>query len=84
MKSKDLQNAVFSKYRNGDGPTKIFHELSGELSLETIKLWCKMIDTTGSINLAYSSDRLCILRTPGAIKKVKTRADAKGGAQFKN
>ena len=45
--------------------------------METIKRWCKMIDTTGSIDLAYAFGRLCIVRTPGAIKKVKTRANAK-------
>ena len=78
MKSKDLQNIVFSKYHNGDGPTKIFHDLVGGLSLETIKRWCKMIDTTGSIDLVYSSGHPCTVRTPEAIKKVKVRADAKG------
>ena len=75
MKSKDLQNIVFSKYRNGDGPTKIFHDVAGGLSLETI--WCKMIDTTGSIDLVYSSGRPRTVRTPEAIKNVKVRADAK-------
>jgi len=37
MKSKDLQKIVFSKYQNGDGPTKIHRDLSGGLSLNTIK-----------------------------------------------
>ena len=78
MESKDLQNIVFSKYRNGDGPTKIFHDLSEGLSLETIKRWCKMKDTNGSIDLVYSSGRPRTIRTPEAIKKVKVRADAKG------
>ena len=78
MKSKDLQNIVFSKYCNGDGPTKILHDLAGGLSLEAIKRWYKMIDTTGSIDLACSSDRSCIVRTLGAIKKVKALADGKG------
>ena len=53
MKSKDVQNIGFSKYRKDDGTTKIFRDLAGELSLETIKQWYKMIDTTDSINLAY-------------------------------
>ena len=78
MKSKDLQNVVFSKYRNGNRPTKIFHDLAGGLSLETIKGWCKMIDTSGSVDLAYSSGRSRIVRTSGEIKKVKARTDAKG------
>ena len=29
MKSKELQNIVFSKYRKGDGLTKIFRDLAG-------------------------------------------------------
>ena len=37
-----------------------------------------MIDASGSIDLAYSSDRPGIVRTPGAIKQVKARADTKG------
>ena len=37
MKSKDLQNIVFSKYCKSDGSTKIFRDLARELSLETIK-----------------------------------------------
>ena len=67
MKSKDLQNGIFSEYRQDDGPTKIFRNLAGELSLETIKRWCKMIDTIGSIGFAYSSGRPRIVRTSGAI-----------------
>ena len=78
MKSQDLQNIVFSKYCNGHGPTKTFHDLAGGLSLETIKRWCKLIGITVSIDLAYSSGRLRIVRTPGTIKKVKARADGKG------
>ena len=78
MKSKDLQNIVFSKYRNGDGPTKIFYDLARGLSLVTIKRWCKMIDTTGSIDLVYSSGHPRTVRTPEAIKNVKLRADTKG------
>ena len=80
MKSRDLQNIVFSKYRNGDGLTKIFHDSAGGLSLETSERWCKIIDTIGSIDLSYSSGRLRIVRMPGAIKKVKARAES----QFEN
>ena len=58
MKGKDPQDIIFSKYRKGGGRTKIFCDLAGGLSLETIKRWCKMmIDNTGSIDLAYSSGR---------------------------
>ena len=37
MKSVDLQNIVKSKHQSGDGVTKIFKDLNGELSLSTIK-----------------------------------------------
>ena len=78
MKSKDLQNIVFSEYRKDNGSTKIFRELAGELSLETIRRWCKMIDTIDSIDSVYSSGRSRIVRTPGAIGKVKTWAYTSG------
>ena len=45
------------KYRKGDGPTKIFPDLAGGLSVGTIKRWCQMINSTGSSDLAYSSSR---------------------------
>ena len=51
--------------------------------METTKRRCKIIDTTGSIDLAYSSGRPRNVRTPGAIKKVKTRVDAKGRASVR-
>ena len=54
MKSVDLQNIVKSKHQSGDGVTKIFKDLSGELSLSTIKRWFKMINETGSIKLRNS------------------------------
>ena len=37
MKSKDFQNLLLSKYQNGDGPTKIFRDLNGSVSLQTIE-----------------------------------------------
>ncbi|CAF2128168.1 unnamed protein product [Rotaria magnacalcarata] len=52
MKSKDLQQVVFRKYEDGDGPTKIFRDLNGSLGLATIKRWCKMIRDTSSIQLS--------------------------------
>jgi hypothetical protein len=55
MKSKDLQKLVLSKYENGDGPTKIFRDLNGAMSLCTIERWCKMIREDGSINLSSPS-----------------------------
>jgi inhibitor of nuclear factor kappa-B kinase subunit alpha len=77
MKNKDLQKIVFSKYQNGDGPTKIFRDLGGGLCLKTIKRWCKMIDQTGSINLSSPSGCSRIIRTATAIQKVKNRMKGK-------
>ena len=73
MKSKDLQKIVFSKYQNGDGPTKIHRDLSGGLSFNTVKRWCKMIKESGAIELFNSPGRPRIIRTPGAIEKVEHR-----------
>ncbi len=77
MKSKDLQKIVFSKFQNGDGPTKIYRDLSGGLSLETVKRWCKMIQENGAIELLNSSGRPRIIRTSGVIQKVKNRMNRK-------
>lgn len=77
MKSKDLQKVVFSKFQNGDRPTKIFKDLSGVLSLETVKRWCKMIKETGAIELSSPPGRPRIIRTPGTIQKVKNRLKRK-------
>jgi transposase len=73
MKSKDLQTLVFSKYENGDGPTKIFRHLNGAISLPTIERWCKSIRDTGSINLSRTTGRPRTIRTKAAIRKVKHR-----------
>jgi hypothetical protein len=77
MKSKDLQKVIFRKYEDGDGPTKIFHDLNGFLSLDTIKRWCKMIRDTGSIQLSTPPGRPCISRTSKMIQKVKHKLDQK-------
>ncbi len=73
MESKEIQAAVKNKYENGDEPTKIFRDLGGVMSLQTIKLWIKMIRETGSINLAYSPGRPRAIRTKSNILKVKQR-----------
>ena len=73
MKSKDLQNLVLSKYKNGDGTTKIFQDLNGIISLSTVERWCRIIRESGSINLSKPSGRPRTIRTKGAIQKVKAR-----------
>jgi len=77
MKSKDLQKVIFRKYEDGDGPTKIFRDLNGSLSLDTIKRWCKMIRDTGSIQLSTPPGRPRISRTSKMIQKVKNKLDQK-------
>ena len=71
MKNKDLQKIVFSKYQNGDGPSKIFRDLHECLCLKTINRWCKMIRETGTIELTRPSGCPRIIRTQSAIQKVK-------------
>jgi inhibitor of nuclear factor kappa-B kinase subunit alpha len=75
MKSKDLQKLVLSKYENGDGPTKIFRDLNGAISLQTIERWCKSIRDTGCINLSRSPGRPKTIRTKAAIRKIKSRVE---------
>ena len=45
MKSKDIQKVVKTKYENGDDLAKIHRDLAGAVSLPTIKLWIKMMNT---------------------------------------
>ncbi|CAF3395688.1 unnamed protein product [Rotaria socialis] len=73
MKSKDLQLAARKKYENGDGPTKIYRDLAGVVSLRTIQLWVKMLNETGSIDLSHSPGHPRTVRTKVNISKVKYR-----------
>ena len=73
MKSKDMQTLVFTKYRNGDGPTQISHDLCGTISLSTIERWCKSVRETGGIALFKSTGRPRTIRTKESIQKVKNR-----------
>ena len=75
MKSKDLQNLVLSKYKNSDGPTQIFRDLNGAVSLATVERWCKMIREGGSVDLHKPPGRTRTIRTKAAIQKVRVRAD---------
>ena len=75
IKSKDFQKLVLSKYENGDGPTKIFRDLNGAISLPAIERWCKSIRDTSSINLSWSSGRPRTIRTKAAIRKIKKRRE---------
>ena len=77
MKSKDIQKAVKIKFENGDGPRKIYRDLAGVVSLQTIKLWIKIINNIGSINLSSPLGRLRTARTKVSILKAKQCLDQK-------
>ena len=77
MKSKDIQKVVKTEYENGDGPTKIYRNLAGAVSLSTIKLWITMMNTTGSIILSSSPSCSRTVRTKAAIVKVKKPSKSK-------
>ena len=75
MKSKDLQNIVLSKYKDGQSCIKIHEDLHGSVGLSTVERWCKMIRDTGKITLLKSTGRLRTVRTAANIRKVKHRYD---------
>ena len=73
MKSKDVQKVVLSKYEKADGTTKIFQDLNSTIILSTIEQWCRRSRKSDSINLSKPLGRPRIIRTKGAIEKVKTQ-----------
>jgi transposase len=73
MKSKDLRNVVLCKHQSGDHPRKIFRDLDGALSFDTIQRWVKMINITGSIELSTSPGRPRSARSNIAIRKAKLK-----------
>ncbi|CAF1305115.1 unnamed protein product [Rotaria magnacalcarata] len=77
MKSKDIQKVVKVKYENADGSTKIVRDLVGAVSLPTIKLWIKIINTTGSITLSSPPGCPRKAHTNAANVKVKSRLNQK-------
>jgi hypothetical protein len=60
-----------------DGPTKIYCDLGGVVSLKIIKLWIKTIKNINPINLSYSPDRSRTVRIIADLSKVKWRTDKK-------
>ena len=62
MKSKDLQNIIFSKYQKGDTPTEIHLHLNDGIILETIKSWYEMTRQSATRNTCYSTDSLRTLK----------------------
>ncbi|CAF1037694.1 unnamed protein product [Rotaria magnacalcarata] len=77
MKSKDLQQLVLSKHESGDSIAKIFRDLNGAISYDTVKRWCNMIEKTGAIRLSAPPGPPRIIRTKQMIEKVKNRLKRK-------
>ena len=75
MKSKDLQNLVLSKYKDGQSCIEIYEDLHGSVGLSAVERWCKMIQNTGKITLFKSTGRLRTVRTAANIRKVKHQHD---------
>lgn len=71
MKHEEVRKIVLSKYKKGEGSTKIYNDLNGEINLRTIERWCKMIRETGNIKLYYSTGRPRTVRTKKQIRNVK-------------
>jgi hypothetical protein len=73
MKGKDLQKVALSKYRKGDTPKQIDHDLNGGLGLRTIERWCQMIRWSGTVTLSKPPDGPHLARTKEEIQTVKNR-----------
>ena len=67
MKSKGIQKAVKTKFENGDGPTKIYRDLTGVVPLQTIRLWIETINNIGSIDLSSPTSCSRTARTKSNI-----------------
>ena len=77
MTRKDIQKVVTTRYENGDGPAKIYRDLAGAVSLPTIKLWIKRMNTIGSITLSSPPGCPRMVRTRVSIVKIKNRPNQK-------
>ena len=77
MKSKDTQKVVKTKNENGDDQAKIYRDLARAVSLPTITLWIKLMNTTGPVILSSSPACPGTFRTKAAIVKVKHHINQK-------
>ena len=80
MKSKDIQNLVFSKFQKKEQPKKIFDDLNGTVGLRTIERWCKSFRETGSVDLKRSPGCPRTIRTKTTIQKGKKKNEQKDTA----
>jgi hypothetical protein len=53
----------------GDAPVKIDRDLAGVVSLQTIKLWIKIVNNTGSIDLSS----LLVIHAPLVQKPISRK-----------
>ena len=51
---------------------KIFQDLNGTISISTIERWCRRFRQNDPINLFKPPSRPRIIRTKGAVEKMKT------------
>ena len=63
MKSKDLEQLVLSKHETGDTIGKIYRNLNGAISYDTVRRWCNIIGKTGAIQLSAPPAPPRIIRT---------------------
>ena len=71
MKSKDFQQLALSKHESGDTIAKIYRDLNGAISYDTVRRWCNMIGKTGAIQLSVLPGPPRIIRTKQMSQKVK-------------
>ena len=70
MRIKDIQKVVKAKTDSGDDPEKNYCDLIGAVSLPTIKLWRKIINTTSPVTLPSLPAFPCTVRTKAVIVTV--------------
>ena len=86
MKSKDLQNLVLSKYKDGQSCIKIHEDLHGSVGLSTVERWCKIIRDTGKITLFgfRTVDRRTVARGQLVAGQLITRTFGRNALSMRN
>ena len=70
MRSKDLQQLILSKYKNGDDPIR---RLYSAIDLRIIERECKIIRKAGSIDLLKPSGRPRVTCSKETNQKIRNR-----------
>ena len=73
MKSPVLRDLVISKTQKGFSPQRIFEDLEGSVTLDTIKRWRREYKRSGKTQGCHSPGRKRTIRTPALIHKVKQK-----------